>query len=151
MNSKNKIPKTERELKNWMQDNCFNFQGYSIGGNSIYEGFGIENSGGLYIWYYTERGQKEHLKYFQTEEEIINYAYNQINSDKWANSHCIGFTENKAKSKALANLLTQLAIQYEEDEIPYYGLERPIYRTFVFGCDILKTKELKQEYYDEIE
>ena len=78
----NYLPKTEIELENWMSENCFNFNSYSINGNSIYEGFGIDKSGELYIWYYTERGQKNNLKYFKTENEIIVYAFNQIKSDK---------------------------------------------------------------------
>jgi hypothetical protein len=51
--------KTEIELENWMKENCFNFNRYSINGSSIYEGFGIDKSVGLYTWYYTERGQKD--------------------------------------------------------------------------------------------
>jgi hypothetical protein len=83
MNS-NYIPKTEIELENWMKANCFNFNYYSINGNIINEGCGIEKSGELYIWYHTERGQKDNLKYFISESEIVEYAFNEIKSDKWA-------------------------------------------------------------------
>ena len=142
-------PKTEIELEKWMKDNCFNFNSYSINGNAIYEGFGIDKIGGQFIWYYTERGQKDNIKYFNNEKELIEYAYNQIKSDKWAKTHCIGFTTDKTKTSELANRLEKLNIEFIKDEIPYYGLERPVYRTFVFGCDYLKVSDLRKQYYEE--
>lgn len=145
----NNLPKTEIELENWMSENCFNFNSYSINGNSIYEGFGIDKSGGLYIWYYTERGQKDTLKYFQSEVEIVGYAFNQIKSDKWAKTHCIGFSEDVDKITDLKSELQKMRIEFFEDKIPYYGLERPVYRVFVLGCDIQKTEHLKEKYWTE--
>jgi hypothetical protein len=142
-------PKTEIELEKWMKDNCFNFNSYSINGNAIYEGFGIDKIGGQFIWYYTERGQKDNIKYFNNEKELIEYAYNQIKSDKWAKTHCIGFTTDKTKTSELANRLEKMNIEFMKDEIPYYGLERPVYRTFVFGCDYLKVSDLRKQYYEE--
>ncbi len=142
-------PKTEIELEKWMKDNCFNFNSYSINGNAIYEGFGIDKIGGQFIWYYTERGQKDNIKYFNHEKELIEYAYNQIKSDKWAKTHCIGFTTDKTKTSELANRLEKMNIEFMKDEIPYYGLERPVYRTFVFGCDYLKVSDLRKQYYEE--
>ncbi|MGG9962318.1 hypothetical protein [Ferruginibacter sp. SUN106] len=142
----NYIPRTEIELENWMKKNCFNFNSYSINGNSIYEGFGIDKTGGLYIWYYTERGQKDNLKYFKTENEIIEYAFNQIKSDKWSKTHCIGFSADANKITALKSELYKMGIEFFEDKIPYYGIERPVFRIFVSGCDIQKTEHLKEEY-----
>ncbi len=130
-----------------MKENCFNFEAYSINGNSIYEGFGIDRLGGLFVWYYTERGEKNNLKYFQSEKEIIEFAYNEIKSDKWANAHCVGFTTNKQEANELAGLLKGRQIRFIQDEIPYYGPQRPVYRTFVFGCDIRKAADLKGAYY----
>jgi len=143
------LPKTEKELQDWMKDNCYNFSSYSINGNSIFEGFGIDKSDGLFIWYYTERGEKSSLKYFQSENEIIEYALIQIKADKWAMTHCIGFTTDKDEKTELENILREKAIDFFQDEIPYYGMERPVYRTFVFGCDINSTHYLKEIYYKE--
>jgi hypothetical protein len=143
------LPGTKKELDSWMKDNCYNFDSYSIDGNAISEGFGIDNSAGLFIWYYTERGEKNNLKYFQSEAEIVEYAFNQIKADKWAKTHCIGFTTNKDEKHELENLLNGKNIQFFQDEIPYYGPERPVYRTFVLGCDITKTKHLKDKFYKE--
>jgi hypothetical protein len=143
------LPKTEIELENWMKENCFNFTSYSINGNSIYEGYGIDKSGGLYIWYYTERGQKDNLKYFKSESEIIKYAFNEIKSDKWAKTHCIGFSTNLDKINDLKIELQKMETEFFEDKIPYYGLDRPVYRIFVLGCDIQKTEHLKVKYWTE--
>lgn len=65
------------------KDNAYHFNGYSINGNAIDEGFGIDKSDGLFIWYYTERGQKDNQKYFRTENEAVAFAFNQIKADKW--------------------------------------------------------------------
>jgi hypothetical protein len=45
-----------------MKENCFNFEAYSINGNSIYEGFGIDRLGGLFAWYYTDIKLSSFLK-----------------------------------------------------------------------------------------
>ena len=76
------VPKTEKEPERWMKDNGYHFNGYSINGNAIDEGFGIDRSGGLLIWYYTERGKKDNQKYFQTENEAVAFAFHQIKVDK---------------------------------------------------------------------
>jgi hypothetical protein len=143
----NQIPKTEVELEVWMKENCFNFNAYSINGNAIHEGYGIDKFGSLFIWYYTERGEKNNLKYFQTEQEIVQYAYNQLNNDQWAKTHCIGFTTDKAEVLELSQKLQLLGIDFIDDEIPYYGPARPVFRTFVLGCDCNQVNELKEKYY----
>lgn len=143
------IPDTIIKLEHWMKENCFNFNSYSINGNPIYEGCGIDKWGGLFIWYYTERGGKNNLKYFQTEKEIVEFAYKEITSDKWAKTHCVGFSTDKVEAKEIADLLQILNVEYFQDEIPYYGLHRPVYRTFVLGCDINKVAHLKSRFYKE--
>ncbi|MCD2425511.1 hypothetical protein LQ567_22190 [Niabella pedocola] len=143
----NYLPKTKKELERWMNDNCCNFNGYSINGNAIYEGFGIDNFGGLYSWYYTERGESKKIKYFQSEAEVVEYAFNQIKADRWARTHCIGVTTKAGEAKELGKILKALNVDFFQDEIPYNGLERPVYRTFVLGCDIKKAEHLKTKYY----
>lgn len=80
-NDNGNIPKTEKELEEWMKANCANFNSYSINGNVIYEGFGIEIIGETFIWYYTERGQKDTIKTFTSEQDIIEHAYIQIQAE----------------------------------------------------------------------
>ncbi|MGS2740845.1 hypothetical protein [Sinomicrobium sp. M5D2P17] len=140
-------PKTRNELEVWMKNNCYNFNGYAINGNFIYEGFGIEQIGGLFNWYFTERGQKDIKKTFKTEQEVIEFAYDQIKNDKWAKSHCIGFLFEERKSEELKSKLTSIGIEYFEDKISYDGPDKTAYRVFVYGCDIKKTENLKLEYF----
>jgi len=79
----------------------------------------------------------------------MEFAYQQIKSDKWAWAHCIGFTSDKFKSDELCNILSDMGINYLNDEIPYYGTPSPVYRVFVFGCDIEKTRFLKEKFCTE--
>jgi len=143
------IPKTVTELENWMKAHCYNFESYSISGNSIYEGFGIDKSGTIFIWYYTERGQQQSLKYFGSEAEIVQHAYNEIKSDQWARTHLVGFCSDLSKTVLLKKELDTMNIKYMYDEIPYYGNRKPVYRVFVLGCDIKKTIHLKEKYCTE--
>ncbi|MFP3593205.1 hypothetical protein [Chryseobacterium sp. SIMBA_038] len=142
------IPETEVELEKWMIENCHNFGEYSINGNHIWEGFGIEKNGNFYHWYFTERGKREILEIFKTEKEIVEYAYKHISSNKWSTSHCIGFLFNEDESKELKNILQEMRIEYYQDKIPYSsGEKQTAYRTFVFGCDIKKVNDLKGNYF----
>jgi hypothetical protein len=138
-------PDTIIKLEDWMKENCFNFDNYSINGNSIFEGHGIDKIGGRFIWYYTERGEKRNLEHFQTEKEVVEFAYNAVNSDKWAKAYCIGFTTDMIETKELTDRLKELNIEFIEDKIPYYGLDRPVYRTFILGCDINKSDSLERQ------
>ncbi|MFC4687744.1 hypothetical protein ACFO4P_12440 [Epilithonimonas pallida] len=141
------IPQTEIELENWMKNNCYNFNSYSINGNFIWEGFGIEKDGSLFHWYYTERGEKNILETFRTEQEIIEFVYNQLKTDKWAKTHCIGFGFDKNEVEQLVKILNEMNVEYFQDQIPYYT-DKSTYRTFVLGCDILKVENLKTKYYN---
>ena len=144
------IPDTILKLETWMKENCYNFSSYSINGNSIYEGNGIEQSDGLFTWYYTERGEKKILRSFHSEKEIVEFAYNEVRADRWARTHCIGFTTDPAEINQLTAILTELKIEYINDEIPhFYGLNQPVYRTFVLGCDVSKTLHLRDQYFKD--
>ena len=144
------IPQTEVELENWMKCNCYNFDSYSVNGNFIWEGFGIEKNGPFFHWYYTERAEKNTLEIFRTEKEITEFAYNQLINDKWAKAHCIGFGLNKNEAEELAEILKNMDIEYFQDEIPYY-INKAAFRTFILGCDIKRAENLKIRYYKEPE
>jgi len=73
--------KTIAELERWLYENCYPMNNYSINGNIIHEGYGLENNGGLYQWFYTERGVRLTLKYFASEEEAVRYALEQIKAE----------------------------------------------------------------------
>ena len=144
---KEKIPETEIELENWMKENCYNFNSYSINGNFIWEGFGIDKNEPVFFWYYTERGQKDTLEIFKNEKEIVEFAFNQIKSDKWSKTHCVGFNYDKNITTELISILEKLKIEYLQDEIPF-KINQNAFRTFVFGCDIQKVEYLKEKYFE---
>lgn len=142
-------PTTIIELEQWMKDGCYNFNSYSINGNLIYEGFGIEPENNSFVWYYTERGQKEPIKYFSSEKEATEFAYDQISKDIWAKTHCIGFSIDKDLIQQLMNELKNLGILFQYDEIPQ-NHQRKIHRILVYGCDYKKVEHLKKVYLDKM-
>lgn len=75
------VPSTRKELVYWMQEHCYNFNDYSIDGNFIWEGFGIEKVDNTYEWYFIERGHKKVKNIFKSEKEIVAHAFQQIKED----------------------------------------------------------------------
>lgn len=133
------IPNNINELKNFINRNCYNKQSYSIDGEIIYEGFGLEKWGELYVWFYKERDQRENLNYFTTEKEAVRYAYNKIIKDKYANSHLIINTNEDYTKNYIISELYKRKVNYWVEEIPVNG---KTYRIFVVGCDVNKVNDL---------
>lgn len=133
------IPTTIKELKDYLKKNCFNNELYSIDGNIIYEGFGLEKWGELFIWFYTERGNKENLKYFKSEKEAVEYAFNKITSDKYANSRLVVNTDDSIIRDNILKELNNREVKFWIEEIP---LLDKVFRIFVTGCDVNKVKDL---------
>jgi O-acetyl-ADP-ribose deacetylase (regulator of RNase III) len=73
-------PNTLTELEKWMTDNCCNGS-YGIGERTVYDGFVLDKSDDGFVWYYTERGRREDLNYFETEEEAVAFALNWMTHD----------------------------------------------------------------------
>ncbi|MEO5943577.1 MAG: hypothetical protein ABIP30_07655 [Ferruginibacter sp.] len=136
---------TVKQLDEWMVDNCFN-DSYGIGNRNIHEGCGLDTFGSLYVWYYTERGQRKNLKYFQTEKEAVAFAFKTIIADKSANIHMIGFIKDKSKEDELLTELRERNIEFWKDEIPYGGPNDIRSRVFVFGCDIKLVLDLQKQF-----
>lgn len=133
---------TELELKKWLEDHRYSMNNYSIGGNFIYEGYGLENNGGLYQWYYTERGKKETLKYFVSEKDAVQYALKTIKADEHSNRNFIGMYKEDSEVKKILSELKNHNIEFWTDKIPYGGLNDFRTRIFVIGCGINKAKDL---------
>ncbi|MBK9192760.1 MAG: hypothetical protein IPM77_15395 [Crocinitomicaceae bacterium] len=70
MNSINTIS----DLEYWLNENCY-ADSYAIGSRNIYEGFGLKKENEHYIWYFTERGQHNDLKKFNSEKEAVDFAF----------------------------------------------------------------------------
>ena len=136
--------KTELELEQWLKDNCYPLNSYSINGNFIYEGCGLENNGGLYQWYYTERGEKRTLEYFMTEKDAVQFALKEIKADEHANRNYIGMYKSEKEVEQILTELNKRGIKYWTDSIPYGGLNDYRTRIFVIGCGIKKATDLIQ-------
>jgi len=141
-------PSTIQELDEWMTANCYN-DSYGIGNRNIHEGMGLDIIGSLFVWYYTERGQRKYLNYFQTEKEAVAFAFDQIKSDPFASRHMIGFLKDKCQEQELLAELDNRQIGYKTDRIPYGGINDQRCRVFVFGCDIRRALDLKEKYFPE--
>lgn len=140
------IPATLSELDQWMKDNCYADDSYAIGGRSVFEGYGIGRDANGFHWYYTERGHRETIASFTNESEAAAYAFNQISKDKTAKRHLVGFIKEKSAAQELIAELQKRNIEFEQDEIPYGGINDPRYRIFVFGCAILQVKDLAEKF-----
>lgn len=133
------IPTTIKELKEFLNENCYNGTSYSIDGNIIYEGFGLEKWGELFVWFYLERGNRENIDYFRSEEEAVEYTFNKIIKDKYANSYLIRSTNDINVKNDFLKELNRREIKFWTDKIPLDGIT---YRVFVIGCDINKVGDL---------
>jgi len=110
------------------------------------EGVGLEKYGDLYIWYHSERGEKENLKYFKTEKDATDFLYEYLRKDKNANSHLIGsFTDPKLKRELIIKLIDR-NVKYWNNEIPKWGIDKKLMQIFVYRCDIKKVADLKEKY-----
>ncbi|GAB4031965.1 hypothetical protein [Spirosoma jeollabukense] len=136
---------TVRQLDEWMTENCYD-DTYAIGSRRIHEGYGLDKAGSQYVWYYTERGKRQNLNYFQTEQEAVDFAFKTITADKFANRHLIGFIKDKALETELLAELDKRTIAFWKDDIPYGGLNDRRTRVFVFGCDVKRVLDLQTKY-----
>jgi hypothetical protein len=135
---------TIKELEDWMVENCMNNKITPGNRFETDDGVGLEKYGDLYIWYHSERGEKENLNYFNTEKEATEFLYEYLRKDKYANSHLVGnFKDQNLKNEIIAEL-TNRNIKYWNDEISYLSFN--IYRFFVYRCDIKKVADLKEKY-----
>lgn len=138
-------PTTIIQLDEWMTANCYN-DSYGIGNRNIHEGYGLDIFGSLYVWYYTERGQRDNLKYFRTEKEAVAYALEQMRADKFANAHLVGFIRDKESERELLSALQQRGVYYWKDKIPYGSINDLRTRVFVSGCDVKKVLDLQKQF-----
>ncbi|MEM1339672.1 MAG: hypothetical protein AAGF96_18070 [Bacteroidota bacterium] len=137
--------RTVVELERWLKDNCYVMDRYSINGNAIFEGYGLENNGGLFQWFYTERGNKETLEHFATEKDAVQFALKKIRADEYANRNYIGMYTSDSEVGQLLSELKKRGIAYWTDKIPFGGVDDVRTRIFVIGCDIKKATDLKQQ------
>ncbi len=133
--------KTLEELKNYLVTNCYNTSHYSILNEIITEGFGVIVSGNLYIWYYIENNNRTNLEYFESEEKIVEFAYEIITKDKYASSNLLLslFDDNQKLQKIISELEAN-DIKFWIEEIKQIGLYSKMFRVFIVGCDIKRVQ-----------
>ncbi len=146
-----KLPEIETisQLVQWMKDNCYNFESYSINGNHIWEGFIIDRHNSTFRWQYTERGEIKTLDVFTFESDIVKHALKAILSDKYANVHFVAMLETIPQERTIRSLTNELEkreVQFFTDKIPYNGRTDSHTRIYVVGCDVLKVKDLQERY-----
>jgi len=137
------------DLEKWLRKNCYPMNSYSFNGNAIYEGYGLENNGGLFQWFYTELGNKETLEHFATEKEAVDYALIKIKADEQANRNYIGMYKSDENVQRILSELKNRGIEYWTDEIPYGGINDCRTRIFVIGCGIKKAQDLIKTAYNK--
>lgn len=136
---------TIKDLEKWLAENCIKNTFTPGNRYETDDGFGIENYNGMFIWYQTERGQKENIKYSITEKEIVDYAFEIIKNDKYLNSHLVGSLNDALLYENLLNELKKRNIDYWSQEISQ-GAGKSLFRVYVYRCDVKKVTDLKDKY-----
>ena len=132
--------KTLIELNDFLIKKCYNTEYYSINKSPKSDGLCIEKWGELFVLSYFERGRSENIDYFEDEVKAVEFVYDLILKDKYANSHLIAALNIPAKKNELRNKLNYRNINYWMDEIP--TLNGNTTRFFIIGCDIKKVVDL---------
>lgn len=136
------------ELEKHLEEEGYSFQAITIGKHHAPEGIIIEKEGDQYLYAYSERGNKRILQSFSKEEDLVTYAWEQLNSDKWMKAHLVAWVwSEEAITKAEAEL-TSMNIKFERNDIPTYAKGKRAYRIFVFGNDVLRLAEFKRTYWE---
>ena len=132
------------ELKRRLIEEGCSTNNYSVGrgGSDVYC---LENQGGTWRVFYTERGlDQDPIFESVSEEEACEFFFNYM-TRKFRHDHLVGFFVSEENAKTLARRLAQHGVQSHQDKIPYGGWVDPRYRVFVVGKDIFKARDLLGE------
>ena len=91
--------KTIEELEKFLEEESYSFVELSIGNHFVPQGIVIKQEGNEYIFGYSERGTLNVIKSFRTEEELVIYALDQLENDKWMKSHLVAWTWTEKEIK----------------------------------------------------
>ena len=137
--------KTIQELERYLEENCYNFDSITIGRHYAYEGLVVKNCALGYCLFSSERGHETLLKAFQSEEELVRYTLAELDRDPWSKAHIVAFTLDQKQIQKAESELKWMRIRYKRNDIPY-RVGQTAYRIFVFGRDILRLEQFKQQY-----
>ncbi len=130
--------KTVEELIRYLESECYNMEDITIGSHKAQEGIVIEAVGGNYIYGYKERGRLDVQESFATEQELVEYAVEKLETNRWHKAHLVSSVFSEVAIKHREKELDSLGIEYVRNDVPNYSQGRTLYRLFVFGRDILK-------------
>ncbi len=140
--------KTLEELQQWLDENFYNRDIISTSVTGTYSDKSLlfTEQNGKWRMLDHDGGTTVILEQFDTEEELVEYAYNLCMRSRWWNSHLAVSTTSAWKMSRAKGKLRNMGIHYEQNDIPNYRDGRTLYRLYVFGRDQLLTKELENEY-----
>ena len=137
--------KTIQELEQYLEENCYSFDSITIGRHYAYEGLVVKNCALGCCLFSSERGHETLLKAFQSEEELVRYTLAKLDRDPWSKAHIVAFTFDQQQIQKAESELKWMRIRYKRNDI-LYRAGQTAYRIFVYGRDILRLEQFKQQY-----
>lgn len=139
--------KTIDKLVAFMERECYSFRAFSIGNYKALEGLFLEQDRHGYVYGYTERGERYTEKYFESEEEAVQYVFELLSEGKVENSHLVAFTMDKKEIMAVEKVLKEMFIPFVRNDVPCFSNDgKTAYRIFVFGKNIRYLKDFQKKY-----
>ena len=129
--------KTVDKLVEFMEEECYSFDSFSIGKYRALEGLFLDRDGNGFIYGYEERGHRDIIKHFDNEEAAVSYVLEQISKGEVDDSHLAAFTMDEEEILEAEKKLKEMFIPFIRNDVPGYSLDRKTaYRIFVFGKNI---------------
>lgn len=134
------------ELEKYLGEECYSFQEISVGKHHAPEGIVIEKEGDRYNFITSERGNKEIMKSFMSEKELVDFTLEVLKRNRWYKAHLVAWVWNDSEIKSAEKELKEMKIDFERNDIPNYSKGKHAYRIFVFGRDVLLLEAFKMKY-----
>ena len=122
--------KSIEELEKYLEDECYSFVEINIGKHHAHEGIVIEKNGDAYEFGYSERGNKRILMSFSSEQELVEYALEKLQADKWNKAHLVAWVWSEAEIQQAEAELKNYNISFERNDVPNYLQGKNAYRIF---------------------
>ena len=136
--------KTIDKLVEFMEEECYSFDSFSIGKYRALEGLFLDRDGSGFIYGYEERGHRDIIKHFDNEEAAVSYVLEQISKGEVDDSHLAAFTMDEEEILEAEKKLKEMFIPFIRNDVPGYSLDgKTAYRIFVFGKNIRYIKGLE--------
>ncbi len=140
--------RTIKELCKYLENECYQFRGIGIENHQTQDGVIIERNANSYDFSSMERGVKTIVKSFDTEELLVQYAYEILTANEDYRAHLVAWVWSEDSVLAAEDELKRKGIRYKRNDIPNFREGKTAYRIFVFGKDVLKVDSLKKKYWE---